>query len=122
MQRLRTIDGFRGFFLLFMGIVHFNGVTDVVLGKLNHHRFGWVQDAQGFVFISGLVVGLVYGKKYLRNPGISNICAPILRRVRCCAARPDASSRPVSVHKGGSSGCAPTAMATTPPPGRRRRC
>ena len=81
MQRLRTIDGFRGFFLLFMGIVHFNGVTDVVLGKLYHHRFGWVQDAQGFVFISGLVVGLVYGKKYLRNPGISNICAPILRRV-----------------------------------------
>ena len=30
-----------------MGIVHFNGVTDVILGKLNHHRFGWVQDAQG---------------------------------------------------------------------------
>ncbi len=82
MKRLQTIDGFRGFFLLFMGIVHFNGVTDVVLGKLNHHRFGWVQDAQGFVFISGLVVGLVYGKKYLRNPSVSAIYGPILTRVR----------------------------------------
>ncbi|MFO1106203.1 MAG: OpgC domain-containing protein [Amaricoccus sp.] len=81
MNRLRTIDGFRGFFLLFMGIVHFNGITDSVLGRLNHHRFGWVQDAQGFVFISGLVVGLVYGRKYLRNPSISAIYDPILRRV-----------------------------------------
>ncbi|WP_299132071.1 OpgC domain-containing protein [uncultured Amaricoccus sp.] len=81
MPRLQTIDGFRGFFLLFMGIVHFNGVTDVILGKLNHHRFGWVQDAQGFVFISGLVVGLVYGKKHLRNSSISAIYVQILKRV-----------------------------------------
>lgn len=81
MNRLQTIDGFRGFFLLFMGIVHFNGVLDSILGKLNHHRFGWVQDAQGFVFISGLVVGLVYGKKFLRKPTVSAIYGPILGRI-----------------------------------------
>jgi hypothetical protein len=82
MSRLLTIDGFRGFFLLFMGVVHFNYVTHSILGKINHHRFGWVQDAQGFVFISGLVVGLVYGKKYLRAPTIRAISAPVLNRVR----------------------------------------
>lgn len=82
MQRLRIIDGFRGFFLIFMGIVHFNDYTDSILGRLNHHRFGWVQDAQGFVFISGLVVGLVYGRKYLRAPSIRGIYGPILQRVR----------------------------------------
>lgn len=82
MSRLLTIDGFRGFFLLFMGVVHFNYVTHSILGKLNHHRFGWVQDAQGFVFISGLVVGLVYGKKYLRAPTVRDISRPVLARVR----------------------------------------
>lgn len=66
-MRFSIIDGFRGFFLLFMGVVHINMVTDVNLGKLNHHYFGWVEDAQGFVFISGLVVGLVYGGILLRK-------------------------------------------------------
>lgn len=66
MSRLTVIDGFRGFFLLFMGVFHFNTVLDTVLGKVNHHNVGWVEDAQGFVFISGLVVGLVYGRKHLR--------------------------------------------------------
>lgn len=50
-----------------MAVVHINIQTDVVLGKFNHHYFGWVEDAQGFVFISGFVVGLVYGGKLLRR-------------------------------------------------------
>ncbi len=66
-MRLSVLDGFRGFFLLFMGVVHINIITNVTLGKLNHHYFGWVEDAQGFVFISGLVVGLVYGGIMLRK-------------------------------------------------------
>lgn len=66
-MRYFILDGFRGFFLLFMGIIHINIITDVVLGKLNHHYIGWVEDAQGFVFISGLVVGLVYGGIFLRK-------------------------------------------------------
>lgn len=65
-MRLTAIDGFRGIFLVFMMIVHANDVLKTTFGKLNHHYFGWVEDAQGFVFMSGLVVGLVYGKRFLR--------------------------------------------------------
>jgi len=50
-----------------MGISHINGEVDVIVGKLSHHYFGWVEDAQGFVFISGFVVGLVYGGVYLKR-------------------------------------------------------
>ncbi len=60
-MRYGILDGFRGFFILFMMIVHADEILGTVLGMLNHHSFGWVEDAQGFVFISGLVVGLVYG-------------------------------------------------------------
>ena len=67
MGRYTILDGFRGFFLIFMGVVHFNEQLNVTLGKLNHHYFGWVEDAQGFVFISGFVVGLVYGSIYLKR-------------------------------------------------------
>lgn len=66
-MRFPILDGFRGYFLLFMSVVHIDGVVDVWLGKVNHHWLGWVEDAQGFVFISGLVVGLVYGGAYLRR-------------------------------------------------------
>ena len=62
-MRYTILDGWRGFFLIFMVIIHTNETFHAVLGKLNHHYFGWVEDAQGFIFISGLVVGLVYGRK-----------------------------------------------------------
>jgi len=77
-----VLDGFRGFFLLFMAVAHFDGLTQSWLGKIHHQHFGWVEDAQGFVFISGLVVGLVYGRRFLRRPEIGAIFAPILARVR----------------------------------------
>lgn len=82
MQRMLVLDGFRGFFLLFMAVVHYDGLTDTWLGKLHHQYFGWVEDAQGFVFISGLVVGLVYGRKFLSTPTAGAILGPILARVR----------------------------------------
>lgn len=82
MSRLVVLDGFRGLFLLLMALLHFNGLTDSWLGYLHHGKFGWVEDAQGFVFISGLVVGLVYGRKFLRKPRIGAIFPPILARVR----------------------------------------
>jgi hypothetical protein len=50
-----------------MMIIHANDILKTIFGKLNHHYFGWVEDAQGFVFMSGLVVGLVYGGRYLRH-------------------------------------------------------
>ncbi|MDO9640875.1 MAG: OpgC domain-containing protein [Pseudotabrizicola sp.] len=66
-MRYPVIDGFRGFFLIFMMVVHLNLELDTILGKLNHHYLGWVEDAQGFVFISGFVVGLVYTGIMLRR-------------------------------------------------------
>jgi hypothetical protein len=66
-MRLTIVDGFRGIFLVFMMVVHANQILKTTFGQLNHHSFGWVEDAQGFVFMSGLVVGLVYGGRYLRN-------------------------------------------------------
>lgn len=66
-MRIDVLDGLRGVFLIFMCVIHLNRALDVTLGKLNHHYFGWVEDAQGFVFISGIVVGLVYGATLLRK-------------------------------------------------------
>jgi hypothetical protein len=66
-MRYPIIDGFRGFFLIFMMVIHLNIELDTLLGRLNHHYLGWVEDAQGFVFISGFVVGLVYGGLLLRR-------------------------------------------------------
>ena len=80
-MRYPILDGFRGFFLLFMMIIHSNEVLRTVIGKLNHHYFGFVQDAQGFVFISGLVVALVYGKSYDRG-GFKACVKNTYRRVR----------------------------------------
>lgn len=66
-MRFAVIDGFRGVFLIFMMIIHANEILHTTFGKLNHHYFGWVEDAQGFVFMSGLVVGFVYGGRFLRS-------------------------------------------------------
>ncbi|KGB80682.1 hypothetical protein JT55_17550 [Rhodovulum sp. NI22] len=80
-MRIAIFDGFRGFFLLFMMIIHANVELHAILGKLNHHYFGWVEDAQGFVFISGFVVGLVYGNRLLKR-GFASCKSAIWRRIR----------------------------------------
>ncbi|WP_186766639.1 OpgC domain-containing protein [Puniceibacterium confluentis] len=80
-MRLTLLDGFRGFFLLFMTIAHVNGSFHAVLGAYNHHMLGWVEDAQGFVFISGFVVGLVY-TKILDRSGSAGMGRAVLRRIR----------------------------------------
>ncbi|MEI4486008.1 OpgC domain-containing protein [Frigidibacter sp. MR17.14] len=80
-MRLNILDGFRGFFLVFMMVAHANAYLNAPLGHINHHYFGWVEDAQGFVFISGLVVGLVYAKRLMRK-GPQAMRAGIFARVR----------------------------------------
>ncbi|MGY9049673.1 MAG: OpgC family protein [Rhodobacterales bacterium] len=80
-MRLTLLDGFRGFFLLFMMIAHVNGSFDAVMGNYNHHMLGWVEDAQGFVFISGFVVGLVYTKT-LDRKGPGGMGIAVMRRIR----------------------------------------
>ena len=80
-MRYQILDGFRGFFLIFMLVAHANEVLQAILGKLNHHSFGWVEDAQGFVFISGLVVGLVYGGR-LERFGAPAMVRAVVKRCR----------------------------------------
>lgn len=69
MQRYEVLDGFRGFFLLFMLVNHLNFTGGSLLAKVNHAELGYVQDAQGFIFISGLIVGLYYLRGYRKGQG-----------------------------------------------------
>ncbi len=79
-MRLTLLDGFRGYFLLFMTIAHANVYLHTLLGKINHQYIGWVEDAQGFVFISGFVVGLVYTKRMLRR-GAADMRGAVSKRM-----------------------------------------
>ncbi|MBK1663797.1 hypothetical protein CKO38_04080 [Rhodospirillum rubrum] len=67
MKRLDILDGFRGYFLVFMMVNHLTLQGGSIISVLNHSSLGYVQDAQGFVFISGLIVGLYYAKGYLKG-------------------------------------------------------
>lgn len=80
-MRISILDGFRGFFIVFMMVAHVNAEVNTMIGRINHHFFGWVEDAQGFIFISGVVVALVYGGIFLRKSGGAMRLA-IWRRIR----------------------------------------
>ncbi|EWY38422.1 hypothetical protein N825_13090 [Skermanella stibiiresistens SB22] len=60
MKRFEILDGFRGYFLVFMMLNHLVFQGDLALARINHSELGYVQDAQGFVFISGVIIGLYY--------------------------------------------------------------
>ncbi|MEH3103353.1 MAG: OpgC domain-containing protein [Sphingomonas phyllosphaerae] len=66
MPRYGLIDGLRGFFLVFMLINHLVFTGGYWMQNVNHNKLAFVEDAQGFVFLSGLMIGLVYGRKMLR--------------------------------------------------------
>jgi hypothetical protein len=94
MKRMGLIDGLRGYFLVFMFITHLNiALTGgVVLSWVNHAKFGFVQDAQGFIFVSGLLVGMVYGPRMV-NVGFAAAASGLWRRavqlyayMVCCLA------------------------------------
>lgn len=67
MPRYGIIDGLRGFFLIFMLINHLVFEGGYWMLRVNHNQLAFVEDAQGFVFLSGLMIGLVYGRKMLRQ-------------------------------------------------------
>ncbi len=66
MARVALLDGLRGYFLVFMLITHLFG-GKYALVRVNHAELGFVQDAQGFVFLSGLLVGALYGRRMDRS-------------------------------------------------------
>ena len=59
MKRFEQIDFLRGLFLIIMTIDHFESP----LRRLTYQTFGYVSAAEGFIFVSGLVAGLVYGRR-----------------------------------------------------------
>lgn len=67
MTRYEIIDGLRGYFLVFMLINHLVFVGGYWLLRVNHNQLAFVEDAQGFVFLSGLLVGMVYSRKMMKS-------------------------------------------------------
>ena len=63
MKRYEIIDGLRGYFLVFMLINHLIFVGGYWMLLINHNQLVFVEDAQGFVFLSGLLIGMVYGRR-----------------------------------------------------------
>ena len=67
MKRFDIIDGMRGYFLVFMLINHLIFAGGYWLVKVNHNQLAFVEDAQGFVFLPGLLIGMVYARKMMKN-------------------------------------------------------
>jgi hypothetical protein len=62
MRRFVQIDGLRGLFLVVITLNHLN----TFLYKYTYEPFGFISAAEGFVFLSGLVAGLVYTHKLIK--------------------------------------------------------
>jgi hypothetical protein len=58
MKRYLQLDALRGLFLIIMALDHYEGF----FRKLIYQRIGFVSAAEGFIFLSGIVAGLVYGR------------------------------------------------------------
>ncbi|MFA7414529.1 MAG: OpgC domain-containing protein [Rhizobium sp.] len=67
MKRLDILDGMRGYFLVFMLLNHLIFAGGYWLVEINHRQLTFVEDAQGFVFLSGLLVGMVYARRMLKS-------------------------------------------------------
>ncbi len=57
----------RGYFLVFMLINHLVFVGGYWMMEVNHRQFAFVEDAQGFVFLSGLLIGMIYARKMQKH-------------------------------------------------------
>jgi hypothetical protein len=75
--RINAIDGLRGLCLLFMTITHMEFGHEFLLGYAHFKYLGFADSAQAFIFLSGLLVGLVGMRQYLRGG-----YAPVARRYR----------------------------------------
>src|SRR3954447_15029973 len=65
--RIKVIDGLRGACLLFMTLTHLNFGREYALGYLHFRKLGFADSAQGFIFLSGLLVGLVGMRAHARG-------------------------------------------------------
>ncbi|MAQ83758.1 MAG: hypothetical protein CMH12_11060 [Maritimibacter sp.] len=64
-MRIDILDGFRGWFLICMTMGHLALLLASGIGRRLNHQFGFPDVAQGFVLLSGLIIGIVYGRRLL---------------------------------------------------------
>jgi hypothetical protein len=63
-RRIHRIDWLRGIFLVLMFVNH---LPEQPFRRLSFQPLGFASGAEGFVFVSGVTIGLVYGAVFLRN-------------------------------------------------------
>ncbi|MDE3080706.1 MAG: OpgC domain-containing protein [Paracoccaceae bacterium] len=79
MKRIEVLDGMRGYFLLFMLINHMILQGGLWLQNFSAAQLMFVEDAQGFVFLSGFLIGLIQTSRMTRY-GVAAMRASIWRR------------------------------------------
>ena len=62
--RLLILDSLRGLMLVLMAFDHYGGRIQNITAE----PLGWVSAAEGFVFLAGLMVGLLYAAKMITDP------------------------------------------------------
>lgn len=62
-ERYLHIDALRGLLLVMMAVNHIPSDLQIV----SNHIFGFMSAAEGFVFLSGLISGLVYSRRYYKR-------------------------------------------------------
>src|ERR1700691_5510494 len=64
LQRLPELDALRGLFLVWMTLTHLpTRFSDFV-----NQPFGYISSAEGFVFLSALLIGRLYIRELIENP------------------------------------------------------
>jgi hypothetical protein len=64
LQRLPELDALRGLFLVWMTLTH----LPTRFSALVNEPFGFISSAEGFVFLSALLVGRLYIRELMQNP------------------------------------------------------
>lgn len=67
MSRSALLDGLRGSFLLFMTLSHMVLQGGLFLQSFHFRQLMFTESAQGFIFLSGLLAGMVQGGRYLKK-------------------------------------------------------
>lgn len=79
MARLKALDGLRGACLVLMVVTHLHFDHSFLLGYLHFRELGFADTAQAFIFLSGLLVGLV-GVKERARAGAARVRGRFHRR------------------------------------------
>ncbi|WP_128254028.1 OpgC domain-containing protein [Falsirhodobacter deserti] len=79
MSRISSLDGLRGWFLITMTLSHLVLRQDHWISKVHFRHIMFVESAQGFIFISGLLFGIVQFRR-IETKGMPFVWRSSLRR------------------------------------------